>query len=292
MQIRAFARLCEPTLSDGIPNSLGAETDRGLPRPASRRTDDTAGALLNRAGPLRRPTERLNAVLGAARLEQMARPKEFCSMSDACNTPSDRDRWLDELCRNYDLYRERLARALCRKFWNKRLLPFEAENIAEKALAKAKASIGRFDPALRPLYVWLHMIAVRCTLDYLESATQCRETVDLDDPKVEKKLPSHPDTSEVCERKRLAERVQAAVKALPANQSAAVRLCELKGFSHEEAADAMHVPLRRLRQWLYEGRAILGQDRELKDLYDGCNYLRKASRPRKSRNRGDDGVRG
>ena len=67
-------------------------------------------------------------------------------MADATDTPSDRDRWLDELSRNYDSYRERLAHELCRTFINYRLTPHEAKDLADKALAKAVRNIGRFDP--------------------------------------------------------------------------------------------------------------------------------------------------
>jgi len=214
-------------------------------------------------------------------------------MTDATGSPSDRDRWLDELSRNCDSYRERLAHELCRTFINYRLTPHEAKDLADKALAKAVRNIGRFDPRKGVKFTtWLHTIARRCALDYIQSAARLKVTVSLDDERVQQRLPSSAGPAEVYERKRLAERVQAAVEALPKGQRDAVHLCDYDELPHEEAAAEMGVPLRRLRQWLYEGRAALGRSRELKELCDGCDFLRKKTRPRKSRNRGDDGVRG
>ena len=197
--------------------------------------------------------------------------------------PGESSEWLEELGRNHRSYRERLAHELCRTFRSYRLSASEATDLADKALAKAVRSIGRFDPRKGVKFTtWLHTIARRCALDYVQSAARLRVTVSMDDERAQQRLPSSAGPSEVYERKRLAERVQAALEALPADQGTAIRLCEFDGLSHEEAADTMGVPLRRLRQLLYEGRAALGRNRELRNLYHDNEFIRKESRPRKS----------
>jgi RNA polymerase sigma factor (sigma-70 family) len=213
-------------------------------------------------------------------------------MADVTSIFSDRDRWLDELSRNYGLYRERLIRGLCRTFRNYRLQQREAEDLADKALVKAVANIAQFDPAKRPFYVWLHMIAERCALDYVQSAERRRATVNTDDLDYRREPPAHPDPAEEFERKRQVVIVQAAVEALPKGQRDAIRLWQDGELSHEDAAAKMDVPVRRFRQWLYQGMGALGRKRELKVLHFGCDYSRKETRPEQSRNRGDAGVRG
>ncbi|GEM_PF-5054220 len=224
----------------------------------------------------------------------MARPKEMRSTMADCTDPSrGASAALDELSQNYAAYRERLAKELCRTFRSYRLTRYEAWDLADRALEKAVRSIWRFDPTEGvKLMTWLHTIARRCALDYVQSAQRLRVTVSLDDEKEEQRLPSSDDPAEVHERRRLAERVRAAVDSLPGGQRDAVHLCDFDGLSHEDAAVAMKVPLRRLRQLLYEGRAALGRNRKLRELCYGCDFFRKETRPRKSRSRGDDGVRG
>jgi RNA polymerase sigma-70 factor (ECF subfamily) len=207
--------------------------------------------------------------------------------------PDESNKWLEELSRNHRWYRERLAQELCRTFRSYRLSTSEAEDLADLALAKAVAKIGRFDSRKKAKFTtWLHRIARLCALDFVQSAERRRVTESVDDEKVRQLMPSMAGPAEAYERARLSERLHAAVEALPKARRDAIRLCEFEGLTHEAAAAEMGVPLRRLRQLLYEGRATLGRNPELRRLYYGCDFSRKEARARKSRNRRDDGVRG
>jgi RNA polymerase sigma factor (sigma-70 family) len=207
--------------------------------------------------------------------------------------PGESNEWLEELSRNHRSYRERLAQELCRTFRSYRLSASEAEDLADLALAKAVAKIGQFDSRKNAKFTtWLHRIARLCALDFVQSAERRRVTENVDDGKVRQRMPSMAGPAEAYELARLSERLQAAVAALPKGRRDAVCLCEFEGLFHEAAAAEMGVPLRRLRQLLYEGRATLGRNPELRRLYYGCDFSRKEARARKSRNRGDDGVRG
>lgn len=220
--------------------------------------------------------------------------KDAFSMSGMRGQESDvSSKWLEDLSRNHRRYRERLAHELCRTFRSYRLSASEAEDLADLALAKAVANIGQFDSRRNAKFTtWLHRIARLCALDFVQSAERRRVTENVDDEKTRQRMPSVAGPAESYEQARLAERLQAAVAALPKGRRDAIRLCEFEGFSHEAAAAELGVPLRRLRQWLYEGRAMLGRNPELRRLYYGCDFSRKEARSHKSRDRGDDGVRG
>ena len=120
--------------------------------------------------------------------------------------------WLEELSRNHRSYRERLAQELCRTFGSYRLSASEAEDLADLALAKAVAKIGQFDSRKNAkLTTWLHRIARLCALDYVQSAERRRVTENVDDEKVQQRMPSLVGPAEVYELARLSERLQAAV---------------------------------------------------------------------------------
>jgi len=210
-------------------------------------------------------------------------------MSDFSGSgPGDNNEWLEELSRNYSSYRERLVNGLCRKFRSFRLQRHEAEIVADEALSKARANIAKYNPATRPLYVWVHMIATRCAWDRIRSAERRRASVSVDDPATEKLLLLCQGPADIYQQRKTAAIVQEEIARLPKLQGDALRLCRLERMPQDEAAKQLGVEIRQLQDALYKGGAALRANRAIRIQHYGCDYAPKSRRTRKGRTGGHE----
>ena len=181
-------------------------------------------------------------------------------MAEASNIPGDRERALEELGRDYGSLRGRVVSYLCRTF---RLDSLKAEDWADETMAQALAKMAQYNPS-QSLVAWLCGIAHHLYVDHLRSAESRRTTADSDDLVIPASRRAEPE--EAYRRKRLAECLEDEISKLPSLHGKAVLLCRLHGFSQEEAARALGISIRRLRQVLYEGIAKLRRSRRVRAL--------------------------
>ena len=183
-------------------------------------------------------------------------------MAEASSVPGDRERAPEELSRDYGSLRRGVVSYLCRTF---RLDSLKAEDWADETMAQALVKMAQYNPS-QSLVAWLCGIAHHLYVDHLRSAESRRATADSDDLVIP--APRRAEPEEAYRRKRLAECLEAEISKLPSLHGKAVQLCRLHGLSQEEAAQTLGIPIRRLRQVLYEGIARLRRSRRVRALLE------------------------
>ncbi len=140
--------------------------------------------------------------------------------------------------------------------------PEDAREITQEAFIKAFKSLDRFrfDASF---YTWLYRITVNLTIDFRRRASK-RYTDEFDEGrqyKDEAGTVATPHTeaspSKRLERKRLADRIHAAIDQLPPDQRTAIILRELEGLSYKEIAVAMDCAEGTVMSRLFYGRKKL-----------------------------------
>lgn len=128
----------------------------------------------------------------------------------------------------------------------------EAEDVAQETFLKVWRAIDRYDPARAKLESWAAKIAANACYDRLRKRGEAL----LDDA-----APDPPDpcarVDDVMAAAASADRVRAAIAALPRRQSAAIELCALGGHTQIDAADILGVSTEALESLLSRARRSL-----------------------------------
>ena len=140
--------------------------------------------------------------------------------------------------------------------------PEDAREITQDAFIKAFRSLDRFrfDASF---YTWLYRITVNLTIDFRRRMAK-RRADEFDETRMQKDeaggaAHGHVEASPSrrLERKRLADRIQAAIDQLPADQRTAIMLRELEGLSYKEIAETMECAEGTVMSRLFYGRKKL-----------------------------------
>jgi RNA polymerase sigma-70 factor, ECF subfamily len=131
--------------------------------------------------------------------------------------------------------------------------PADADELSQETFLRVWQRAGSYTPGKVRLTTWMHRIAHNLAVDRLR-----RRPGDLYDPDVEPDDPgSDPQTlAENAETRRL---LHAAMARLPANQRAALLLCQVQGFSNRDAASILAVTVRGLESLIARARRTLRQ---------------------------------
>jgi RNA polymerase sigma-70 factor (ECF subfamily) len=184
------------------------------------------------------------------------------------NTASEAERELVERCRGGDIaaFDDIVARHQTRIFnlcfWmlNDR---DEAADAAQDAFVRAYRGLANFR-AEAALGTWLHRIAINVCLD-----TKARRgrtpiplsTLEKPDEEGESRsidpADSAPTPPETLLRRERKAAVRAAVAALPEHYRVVILLFDIEGYSYEEAAQALDVPMGTIKSRLNRARAAL-----------------------------------
>jgi len=135
--------------------------------------------------------------------------------------------------------------------WGRRLCdgdPHLADDLAQETFIKAYAALGAFRAEAK-FSTWLYRIAFNIAANRWR--TKKIQWCELDD--------NEDVEAEFCELKQFdAKRdVEAAMHQLSAAQQLAIRLCFEDGFSHDEAASIMGIPLGTLKTHVNRGKQKL-----------------------------------
>lgn len=125
--------------------------------------------------------------------------------------------------------------------------PSEAEDVAQEAFVRAFRSLHTFRGEGR-FYTWLYQIVVRLCLDRRQSARWNAETQDAPDPQ-------YPTPCAAMEEVEARVLVEALLDRLPPPMRAMLILRELEGLEYEEIAQALQIPVGRVRWRLHAARA-------------------------------------
>ena len=137
------------------------------------------------------------------------------------------------------------------RIWARRLCNGDAhlaDDLAQEAFMKAYGALGAFRAEAK-FSTWLYRIAFNIAANRWRSKKM--EWCELDD--------NEDIEAELCELKQFDAKkdVEYAMGKLSAAQQLAIRLCFEDGFSHEEAASIMGVPLGTLKTHVNRGKQKL-----------------------------------
>lgn len=134
----------------------------------------------------------------------------------------------------------------------------EAEDLAQEALIKAYRGLGSFREDAS-FSTWLFRIVKNAFLDEIKSraAKEQKDTAPLDEG-VATTLASPSDSPERSALRRQADgAVQAALAEVPPDFRVVVTMFDLQGFSYEEIAEVLGVPIGTVKSRLARGREAL-----------------------------------
>ena len=143
----------------------------------------------------------------------------------------------------------------------------EMEDVAQETFIKAYRALPQFRGE-SAFYTWLYRIAVNTAKNYL--STQGRRPVsmsqlqsaDADEGESFDASDVVEDTNTpeaVLQSRQVAETVNAAIEALPADLRTAITLREIEGLSYEEIAEAMGCPIGTVRSRIFRAREAIAE---------------------------------
>lgn len=130
----------------------------------------------------------------------------------------------------------------------------DAEDAVLRALLKAHAAIGGFDPE-RPLRPWLRTIVSNCCTDVVRRR---RDEVALSDLFAETQAGTEDVAADV-EVASVAETVRAAIAKLPRRYAEVMTLRVVEDMPIEEIAVRQGRPVGTIKSWLFRARTMLSR---------------------------------
>jgi RNA polymerase sigma factor (sigma-70 family) len=131
--------------------------------------------------------------------------------------------------------------------------PHEAQDLVQEVLLRVRRGLPTYQPG--SMEGWLSRIATNAFLDDVRRRN--RRPVDPLPEDAERVVPGAPSADEALAQARLPDEVQAALRDLPDDYRAAVVLCDVVGFSYEEIAESLGVPIGTVRSRIHRGRSTL-----------------------------------
>jgi len=141
----------------------------------------------------------------------------------------------------------------------------EVEDVTQEAFIKAYRALPNFrgDSAF---YTWLYRIAVNTAKNYLAAqgrrpytvsefqSSEDGEFFDASDVVEDNNTPES-----ALQTREIAQTVNAAIEALPADLKTAITLREIEGLSYEEIAQAMNCPIGTVRSRIFRARDAVAE---------------------------------
>jgi RNA polymerase sigma factor (sigma-70 family) len=129
----------------------------------------------------------------------------------------------------------------------------EAQDLVQEVLLRVRRGLATYRPG--SMEGWLSRITTNAFLDEVRRRKR-RPTVALpDDP--ERVLVGAPSAAEALDAAQLPGHLQEALVALPEDYRAAVVLCDVVGFTYQEIAESLSVPVGTVRSRIHRGRSLL-----------------------------------
>ena len=127
----------------------------------------------------------------------------------------------------------------------------EAEDVVQDAFARLWTHAARWQPGQAKFETWLYRVTLNKCFDRLRRRPTAglEEALDVADPT--------PGPASRLETAELSEQIEAALRALPERQRAAIQLCHFQDCGNIEAAEILGVSVEALESLLSRGRRAL-----------------------------------
>lgn len=147
----------------------------------------------------------------------------------------------------------------------------DAREIVQEAFLRVFKSLDRFKGG-SAFFTWLYRIVTNLSIDHMRKPAR-REAELFDNPQIADDADKYPfvsridgaDPMDVVRRRQIAERIQAALDALPPYHRAVIIMREVEGMSYEQMAESMGVSKGTIMSRLFHARQKL--QRALADCY-------------------------
>lgn len=128
-----------------------------------------------------------------------------------------------------------------------------SDDLVQDVLLRVRRGLENYSPG--SMEGWLSRITTNAFLDDVRKRK--RRPVDALPDDAERVIPGAPSADEALAAARLPDHVQRALQSLPQDYRVAVVLCDVVGFSYEEIAVAIDVPIGTVRSRIHRGRGML-----------------------------------
>ncbi|HUO69232.1 MAG TPA: sigma-70 family RNA polymerase sigma factor [Solirubrobacteraceae bacterium] len=157
--------------------------------------------------------------------------------------------------------------------------PAMAEDVIQEAFLSLWRSSDHYDPRRGSVRSWVLSAVHNRSIDALRRA-RVRDARDLHDPDAAERVAGPDRTETEVLRRAEAERVQAALQALPAEQREVIELAYFRGFTHSEIAAGLGLPPGTVKGRIRLGLQKLREQLEPDELVPTTAMATRAGSPR------------
>lgn len=129
----------------------------------------------------------------------------------------------------------------------------EAQDLVQEVLLRVRRGLATYRPG--SMEGWLSRICTNAFLDDVRRRKRRPADPLPEDP--DRVITGAPSADEAMDAADLPDHIQEALRALPEDYRAAVVLCDVVGFSYQEIAESLDVPVGTVRSRIHRGRSIL-----------------------------------
>ena len=130
----------------------------------------------------------------------------------------------------------------------------DAQDLVQDVLLRVQRGLATYQPG--SMEAWLSRITTNAFLDRVRRQKR-RPTDALPEDDPDRVLPPSQSAADALDATVLPAHLQQALADLPEDYRAAVVLCDVLGFSYEEIAESLDVPVGTVRSRIHRGRARL-----------------------------------
>ncbi len=152
--------------------------------------------------------------------------------------------------------------------------PIDAEDLVQDTIVKAFRFFGSYEKGTNAK-AWLFRILKNSYINNYRKKSKQPQQVDYDEistyyETVRSEQSDTTDMEDIYYRDRLDDQVTRALQRLPEDFRTVVLLCDVEGFTYEEIANMLDVPIGTIRSRLHRGRNLLRV--ELEEYADKRGY--------------------
>ncbi len=129
----------------------------------------------------------------------------------------------------------------------------DAQDLVQEVLLRVQRGLATYQPG--SMEGWLSRITTNAFLDDVRRKKRRPVEALPDDP--ERVLAGAPSADEALAAADLPDHLQDALRDLPEDYRAAVVLCDVLGYSYQDIADTLEVPVGTVRSRIHRGRSQL-----------------------------------